>query len=893
MSGVDFVAAQSDAVEPIGFQGEIIENMTAALLRYPSPPCLLRSPTGSGKTFMLAKVLSKVSAQRETVWLWFVPFVNLVQQTEDALLANADSELVPVMLSRGRNQEPKSGMVLLSTAQGVAKAADRNAGYSRDSDDDQRALNEFVELARARGLNVGLVVDEAHIGLDKGTEFGKFAHWLKPEFLVMASATPKDDRLDQFLAQSGKNAREAFVVSRARVVEARLNKRYVEAVVYDLRKSISTITDLKRTVLRQAWMKHLWLKQDLQARGINLMPLLLVQVANGDDTVEEARDELIRLCKVPAGAIGMHSADAPDPVLMAAIANDHSKEVLIFKQSAGTGFDAPRAFVLASTKTVNDADFAMQFIGRVMRVAPAIRTSFPKPTPIPADLDTAYIYLADADAQQGFQSAVNTSLAVKGQLEGQTENMVERQTKSGATVFTNRVSPQLPVTYDGVPPAEADESAEPEGAPAGQSDGQQGGLFTDLPGAGTDTGSTLMTWDPVVTSTGAPAKPKLPKDEEALIDLLADQGLKPYRRNLKLSIAPAALQRETAPILDDMARVSKQAATALPLPAVVVERAVQATYNLLQEKEIHTELTEGHSNREEAVAVITDRGALVREAMASLRRIPQIEDQDIRIIVSTLAGRLRPEVAKAPEGVDVGSLDDKQLNRLSRDAACWVIRRESHAFFELVQETVASFATVGEAAPLPDVMLYPLKHALKPSRRGLYGVVPPLEGNLEAQRDGLDIDAMTSMGAHTLAYEGGTLRVAGYDGASAVNLEESAFIDAVDSDDRVLWWHRNPVGKPWSLRLVRSEHTHYFYPDFVVCLEYPDGKPPMIRMVETKHDTKDAADKARRTPKIYGKVLFLTKAKDRLRVVNDDGSLGETLDWENLEPAWKWMAERP
>jgi superfamily II DNA or RNA helicase len=52
---------------------------------------------------------------------------------------------------------------------------------------------------------------------------------------------------------------------------------------------------------------------------------------------------------------------------MAAIANDTTKQVLIFKQSAGTGFDAPRAFVLASTKPVNDADFAMQFIGRVMR----------------------------------------------------------------------------------------------------------------------------------------------------------------------------------------------------------------------------------------------------------------------------------------------------------------------------------------------------------------------------------------------------------------------------------------------------------------------------------------------------------------------------------------------
>jgi type III restriction enzyme len=405
MSALDFVAAQSNVLEPIGFQKDIITNLAAALLSQPSPPVLLRSPTGSGKTFMLVRALSKVSASQDTVWLWFVPYVNLVQQTEDAILSNADSQLFPVMLSRGRNQEPTKGMVLLSTAAGVASAKDRKTGYSSGADDDKRALNEFVELARARKLKIGLVVDEAHIGLKTGTEFGAFAQWAKPDFLVMASATPKDAVLDQFLSQAGKEARTSFVVSRAQAVEARLNKKYIEAVKYDLQRTIATVADLKRTVLRQAWKKHLWLKRTLKAAGIDLTPLLLVQVANGDKTVEDAREDLIRLCRVPMGAIGVHSADEPDPVLMAAIANDHSKEVLIFKQSAGTGFDAPRAFVLASTKLVNDADFAMQFIGRVMRVAPQVRDAFPKPTEIPDVLDTAFIYLADGEAQTGFQSA--------------------------------------------------------------------------------------------------------------------------------------------------------------------------------------------------------------------------------------------------------------------------------------------------------------------------------------------------------------------------------------------------------------------------------------------------------------------------------------------------------
>lgn len=89
-------------------------------------------------------------------------------------------------------------------------------------------------------------------------------------------------------------------------------------------------------------------------------------------------------------------------------------------------------------------------------------------------------------------------------------------------------------------------------------------------------------------------------------------------------------------------------------------------------------------------------------------------------------------------------------------------------------------------------MLYPLQHALKPSRKNLYGVVPPLKDNIESEREALSIDA---------------------------------------------------------------------------------------------------SRKARRVPKIYGKVMFVTKDNDKLRIVNDDGSLGVTFDWGDLNPAWNWMAE--
>ena len=109
----------------------------------------------------------------------------------------------------------------------------------------------------------------------------------------------------------------------------------------------------------------------------------------------------------------------------------------------------------------------------------------------------------------------------------------------------------------------------------------------------------------------------------------------------------------------------------------------------------------------------------------------------------------------------------------------------------------------------------------------------------------------------------------------------------------------NPETGIWyAVRLVRGEHQNYFHPDFVVCLSHVPGDAPVIRLIETKENTKentkDAASKARRIPKCYGKVLFLTKDQSRLRVVNDDGSLGGTVDWDDLLPVQEWLrASKP
>ena len=881
---LDIVTAQSAAIEPEAFQSALIANMSAALLRQPSPPCLLRAPTGSGKTYMISRVLAEVTAERPTLWLWFVPFVNLVQQTEDQLAANSPG-LTPAMLAQGRNQEAKSGLVLLSTAAGVARAKDRKAGYDADGDDEVRTLAAFVARARAQGLALGVVVDEAHIGLDKTTEFGQFVHWLAADFLLMATATPKDERLLAFLKEAGMSAYESFAASRDEVVAARLNKRYIEAVVYDLRQSVQTVADLKRTVLKQAWRRHNKLKRELQAAGVALIPLMLVQVANGEKTVEEAEGDLVSLCGVHPGLIGKHSSDDPDPVLMAAIANDMTKEVLIFKQSAGTGFDAPRAFVLASTKPVNDADFAMQFIGRVMRVARPIRQHFARPQTIPPAFDTAYIYLGDAEAQRGFEAAVQASRAVRSQLEGQTERLVERRTVSGATVFTNRETPQSPLIYDLPLP---DRPAPMRIAEPLPTSGPQASLFDTLPAAE----STI----PDEIAAPASSEVKVSKAQPASLDewqaALQERGIRVYPRRAGLSALPRALRREERPQCADMAKVSEAVATRLHLSDDVQRNAVRAALNRLKEKEIHTELIAG-TRHEEDVLVITDRAALAREALALLRAMPQVEDEDIKIIVEVLARRLQARIDEEFDGLDDEAQrpDAATLRRQARDAAYWVIRREAANIAELMQGIVAEFTTLQDAAPLPDWMLFPAALSLPPSRRNIYGVLPPSDDDLAQIEQILLLDERAWLADRQIDFAGQPLQLARYDGAGKLNHEERQFAEALDRADFVEWWHRNPDRKPWAVRLVRGEHQNYFYPDFVVCLTHYPGDAPMLRLVETKENVKDAERKARRVPKGWGKVLFLTRDQERLRVINDDGSQGERIDYDDLAPMREWLRE--
>ena len=891
---LSITAPQGNTRSPKAFQAEIIASICRALQSQPRsqrPPCLLRSPTGSGKTFMLTRVLQQVSAQQPTLWLWFVPFVNLVAQTIDSL----DSEgvgLAALELNRALNEQPAPGLVLVSTAQGVATAKGRAAGYADKQDDDIRSLAAYVALARAAGLQIGIVVDEAHIALKSTTEFGKFVHWLQADYLLMATATPRDAALTAFMDTAGYSGCETFSVSRDEVVAARLNKQWLESVVYDLRQSMQSVTDLKLTVLRRAWRRNQHIARMLQAHGLVTVPLLLVQVGNGPEAIAEVQAFLMQELKIAPHAIGIHSADEPDPVMMAAIAHDSTKQVLVFKQSAGTGFDAPRAFVLASTKHVNDPDFATQFIGRVMRVPPELQQAFPHAPSVPPELDTAYVFLANLEAQPGFADAAKAIQNVQSQLGGQVEALVARPTAHGGVCITNKPTDQVPLVYDiGLLPTRDEQGVVRPPVPTPPR--------VTAPVPQIPVGSTHHLFDAEEEALDAvldeaPASPpqRAPASRAELFAALDEAQLRSLPRKTMLAshTIPSRFVTEVRPVFSVMALDVCAAARDLAIDPTTQTNAVKAALNRMTEKEIHTELFTGDVN-EEDVQGVTDHAALLDRTLDALEGLG-LEEQDCTDMLHTLGQRLLEAVEQA------WALQDEELRpstlamrSQARQAACWVVHRQFAELQEALYKQWASRAQEVPAKPLPDALLLPASIPLLPSRKNIYGVLYPTKEAVLAAREALPPWARPWFKNETYIY-GNTAEVvnlACVDATYAFNEQELAFAQALDRADFVQWWHRNPEGKPFSVALLRGDSKSLFHPDFVVCMAHMSDEAPLLRLIDPKHDTKDAYRKSIHQSRYYGKVLFLTKDANRFKLVNDDGSVGDVVDFDNLARLKSWM----
>jgi type III restriction enzyme len=714
---LDFTTTQTPPVVEEEFQSLIIKGMSQHLLNS-SLPALLRAPTGSGKTLMMGRVLEKLCQQDQFLWLWFVPFVNLVQQTEEAITANCQT-LKPYLMASERQYDHKNGDVLIANAQQVASKSQQRKIFN-PSTEYEIAIFDLIARARANGLKIGVVIDEAHIGVSSETEFGKFCKQLAPDKLILATATPKDQKLNQFLGYSEFTAFETFIVSRDQAVDARLNKRYVVAYVYRVGELWKNLADIRKSVLKQAWQRHLYLKKLLLENNIATVPLLLVQVENGKETINDAINYLVEQCNVPLGVIGEHSADNPDPVLMASIANNPHKEVLIFKESAGTGFDAPRAFTLASMKTVIDTDFATQFLGRIMRVDRQVRSTMLKQE-LHADLQTAFLYLANADTQEGFQRALDLQ-KIETELKSSPEKLNAHATKSGNIIITNLPINQLPITPNlPLPLLDHDNQADNKSITAIQTPvnypQKQESLIPD-------DAFTLSEATKIVPAQKI--KLELPLSNRTAIEAAYQEinvALYPLKQNLPCFTQ--ALISEKRPSLNSLDSIARSVAEKLSFSSEQFKNALSAARDKILAIEVATDLINRHKLDEKGTYLVLNRDSMAREAKRILKSLPQLEEADHKILLSILEQRLYPEVKQWFEIAGNNAITEQEIKQSCRDTAHVLIILLQQELIESINKEIAIQVLTITAQPLPDAMIFPAELSLIQSPKNIYGYYPP------------------------------------------------------------------------------------------------------------------------------------------------------------------------
>lgn len=726
---------------------------------------LLQSPTGSGKTLVLGRALESLrgTLSRPVVWFWFAPYVGLVSQTTSALNEQCGSLRLRDVRTDRQPVGTRDGDVFVQTWATVA-ANNKNARRVRREHESSLSFDQMIATLRDQGFFVGVVIDEAHLNFGaSATVAAKFyLDTLQPDFTILATATPNDDRLEAFEQKAGIEVASRVVVPRGEVVDAGLNKVGLKLGLVRFREGEDKLIDHEQATLKAAWTQHCMVKSRLEERGVKLTPLMLVQVEDqekgGEDPVERVRQKLERN-GVPPDAIASHTSGEPDPDFHT-LAYDPSKEVLIFKVAVATGFDAPRAWTLVSVRPNRSKDFGLQIVGRIMRVHPLVRPFHKQDD----RLDSGYVLLTDPEMQVGLQSAVDEIKAVKESIELLTDNLDVWEFENQSNV-AGAAEPDSPSFVPQPKPITDDDRQQrldvlidngvvkPEVATMSQDDQDKaihaGETLNDL-------GSTplfgQLPMDPAPASAPAAAQ----RHDHAY----------PLRSDIQF---PAALLREMPP--DPMqsdrliADIAKEFCRFSDMTSLLQKRLTKAHLDL---REMFAET----STETVDLSVYLSNARIAEQAQMAFTFNDSIDPRALKRAILTELRALIDE-----RGIEA---DERDLRRAIDLAGM----SEAEKLKEAIKTANGRNVRIDQSEPIPDRHFGP--KGLKSAAKSAYGVFPARLNKEE--RDFAEL------------------------------------LDA-DATGTVKWWMRNPENERWATRLMLPS-GHRFFPDFVVGVagrSTPDG----------------------------------------------------------------------
>lgn len=676
------------------------------VIRKRSGAILLQAPTGSGKTLLACRLLATLSDEDRIIWFWFAPFSGVIDQTRATIQAQSPTlPLLDLEVDR-RLDGLRPGGTFVTTWQSVA-TSNKEGRKARISGDIGLALDDLIVAAREDGYRIGCVMDEAHHGFKKAAEAKRFfTEVLQPDYTLMMTATPKDSDAKSFARETGwqvGDEDEWASICRHDGVKWGLLKTGVKMARFIVRnQDDSKLVDFERTALRECSVMHRRIKEILQDNGVSLTPLMLVQVPNGGQHIDMAREFLTASLGFPEGAVRVHTATEPDTDLLT-LANDPTVEVLIFKMAVALGFDAPRAWTLAALRGSRDANFGVQVVGRLMRRHRLLHNK----EGLPPELEHGYVFLANSEAQEGLMEA--------GDLINRMPNQV------------NELGSQTVVTIiAGTPEVQVARCGEPLRLFSPESPHEAQGNTTDifrlipLPGGSQESLLDQTDWTPVARSYPGDGSSTGDSLSTALTLALAADARREHCYRLRDDAPKTLVTEKMPPVPDDF---EERVAVQIDFTAVLADRdrvrtkVVQRTQDLFDPGEIVDE---------EKWATLSPE-AIAEKALQLVFQF----DVDRYSFPRLLEERFRNALVN--QGIEPPKDDELLLQQLDL-----VLVRNERLIADAIKRCRAAQLYTEEIPLMPEARS---ELRLDPAKRNIYGVFPP-DLNLDERRfaELLDID---------------------------------------------------------------------------------------------------------------------------------------------------------